>query len=324
MGDSGPSGHIAVIGCGSIGAGWAALFAAHGHTTRVYDPNPSAETFLHTIVSEAVRVLHQLGHFNSSPSSNHLKDVSARITFTMNLSSTLQDATFVQENGPEDLATKTDLLRALDATLDASIPILTSTSGLTCSSMQSFLTNHPSRFAIGHPFNPPHLIPLVEIVGGSQTSHSTLEHAKSFYTSLGRKPIVLKHEIPGHIANRLQSALLREILYLMKEDIARIDDIETAMEFGPGLRWGVMGPSLLMHLGGGLGGAAYYAEKLLGPLLTWNAPDTLVVDDELRKKWVAQTIDVVGNETYISLSRKRDAGIVNTLKWRQSLPETQE
>lgn len=136
--------------------------------------------------------------------------------------------------------------------------------------------------------------------------------------------MVLRREVPGHITNRLQSALFREIIYMMQEDITSIEDIETAMQFGPGLRWGVMGPSVLMHLGGGLGGAEYYAEKLLGPLLTWNAPETLVVDDEIQKKWVAQTLEVVGKESYLELSRKRDASIVNTLQWRQSLLESQK
>ncbi|KAN0110009.1 3-hydroxyacyl-CoA dehydrogenase, NAD binding domain containing protein [Hyaloscypha variabilis] len=307
MGYSQLSGPVAVVGCGSIGASWAALFAAYGLVTQVYDPNPTAEIFLNTIVEETVKTLAPLGHFTDKGESDHLARVLAKITFTTDLESALEGAILVQENGPEDLNIKLDLLQKLDELLDATVPILASTSGLTCSSMQAALSRFPERFAVGHPFNPPHLIPLVEIVGGKKTSSETLERAKAFYLSVGRKPVVLKVEVPGHIANRLQSALFREIMYMMKEDIASIADIETAMEFGPGLRWGMMGPSALMHLGGGPGGAEYYAEKLLSPLLTWNAPGDFVVDEEAKRKWVAQTLQVVGNESYVELSRKRDA-----------------
>lgn len=310
---------VAVIGCGSIGASWAALFAAYGITTRVYDPNPGAENFLINIVDEAVNALQRLDHFKSDAKHQPVADTFARITFTTDLRFALEDVSLVQENGPENLEIKLDLLQKLDNLLDASVPILTSTSGLTCSSMQVALGKCPERFAVGHPFNPPHLIPLVEVVGGTKTSRGTIEKAKSFYTSVGRKPVVLKREVPGHIANRLQSALMREVIYMMKEDIATIGDVERAMEFGPGLRWGVLGPSVLMHLGGGMGGAEYYAEKLLGQLLTWNKGDEQEVDDETRSKWVAQTLEAVGDSSYLELCRRRDAGIINTLRWRSGL-----
>ena len=190
--------------------------------------------------------------------------------------------------------------------------------------MQSALTKYPERFAVGHPFNPPHLIPLVEIVGGTLTSLQTLKKAEYFYTSLGRKPIILDREVPGHIANRLQSALMREIIHIVSEDIATVQDIETAMEFGPGLRWGVMGPSLLMHLGGGPGGAAYYAEKLLGPLLSWSSGETKLLNDACRTKWVEQTSVVVGDQSYVELSRRRDAGIINLVAVEELFGEEAE
>jgi 3-hydroxyacyl-CoA dehydrogenase len=152
--------------------------------------------------------------------------------------------------------------------------------------MQNALARHPERFAVGHPFNPPHLIPLVEIVGSNYTTKETLQKARLFYTFLGRKLVLLNREVPGHIANRLQSALMREIIYLVKEDIATVEDIETAMQFGPGLRWGVMGPSELMHLGGGPGGAPCYAAKFLEPFLTWNSAEAGPFDDSSRFKWV--------------------------------------
>jgi len=311
---------VAVIGCGSIGASWAALFAAYGISTQVYDPNPAAEALLATIVEEAVAVLAQLGHFPSSnPLESDLKITTSRITFTTDLATALVGADFVQENGPESLSIKAELLSKLDQLLDPSIPILTSTSGLLCSSMQSSLSKHPERFAVGHPFNPPHLIPLVEIVGGSRTSPETLQSAKAFYSTLGRKPVILRHEIPGHIANRLQSALMQEIIYMVGEGLATVDDIETAMQFGPGLRWGVMGPSVLMHLGGGPGGVSSYTEKFLAALLTWNSANGMALDKKSAAKWVSQTIEAVGNQSRLELARRRDAGIVNTLKWRKNL-----
>jgi 3-hydroxyacyl-CoA dehydrogenase len=311
---------VAVVGCGSIGASWAALFAAYGISTQVYDPNPAAAAFLSITVEEAVTVLAQLGHFASLSSlDSNLKTITSRITFTTDLATALVGVNFVQENGPESLSVKAELLSQLDDLLDASIPILTSTSGLTCSSMQSSLRKHPDRFAVGHPFNPPHLIPLVEIVGGSRTSTATLQSAKAFYSALGRKPVILRQEIPGHIANRLQSALMQEIIYLVGEGVATVDEIETAMQFGPGLRWGVMGPSVLMHLGGGPGGVSSYSEKFLAPLLTWNSAHSVSLDEKSRAKWVAQTIEVVGNQSTLDLARRRDDGIVNTLKWRRDL-----
>ena len=309
--------HAAVIGCGSIGASWAALFAAHDISVRVYDPNPAAEQFLTTILKEAVSVLQELGHYKTSAGFDiNLEYTSSRIMFTTDLPNALESAEIVQENGPEDSEIKAKILAELDDLLDPSVLILTSTSGLPCSSMQRALTKSPERFAVGHPFNPPHLIPLVEIVGGSLTSPQTLEKAQSFYRYLGRKPIVLKHEVPGHVANRLQSALMREIIHLVSEDVATVQEIDTAMEYGPGLRWGVMGPSLLMHLGGGPGGAEYYAEKLLAPLLSWSSGGGKELNDSSRVKWVGQTLAAAAGKSYVEISRRRDAGVLTLLKWR--------
>lgn len=141
-----------------------------------------------------------------------------------------------------------------------------------------------------------------------------------FYTSLGKKPIHLKREIPGHIANRLQSALFREILHLVENDVATVSDIETAMEYGPGLRWGVMGPSMLFHLGGGKdGGAEYFSKHILSQMMGWCADETPVLGEELRGKWVSQTEGVVREEGegFGELCKRRDEGIVGILRGKK-------
>ncbi|KAG4424661.1 hypothetical protein IFR04_002194 [Cadophora malorum] len=305
---------VAVIGCGSIGASWAALFAHHGLKTTVYDPNPLAERTLRTIEAEASKVFASLDQNNTSTTADEPSITPSPITFTTSLSTGLLNADFIQENGPENLSIKSTLLTQIDALLPPHIPILTSTSGLTCSSLSPAL-QHPSRLAVGHPFNPPHLIPLVEVVGSPQTSPETIATAMAFYTSLGKKPIHLQKEIPGHVANRLQAALFREILHLVENDVATVSDIETAMEYGPGLRWGVMGPSTLFHLGGGSeGGAEHFSKHILRPMMGWCAEETPVLGEELREKWVRQTGEVVAKEEFGGLCRRRDEGIVGILK----------
>ncbi|KAK0120842.1 hypothetical protein ONS96_011043 [Cadophora gregata f. sp. sojae] len=308
---------VAVIGCGSIGASWAALFAYHGLQTTVYDPNPLAEKTLRSIEAEASKVFASLETTSNKPT---ITCSSSTITFTTSLPTALLNADFVQENGPENLSIKSTLLTQIDALLPPNIPILTSTSGLTCSSLFPAL-QHPSRLAVGHPFNPPHLIPLVEVVGSPQTSPETIATAMAFYSSLGKKPIHLKREIPGHIANRLQAALFREILHLVESDVATVSDIETAMEYGPGLRWGVMGPSTLFHLGGGSGdaegnggGAEHFSKHILRPMMGWCAEETPLLGEELREKWVRQTGEAVKGEEFGELCRRRDEGIVGILK----------
>jgi 3-hydroxyacyl-CoA dehydrogenase len=151
-----------------------------------------------------------------------------------------------------------------DATPAESL-IASSSSGITPSVIQS-KCKHPERVLIGHPFNPPHLIPLVEVVGGNKTSPEAIQQAMAFYASIGKKPIYLRKEFPGHVANRLQAALYREVLYLIEQDVLSVEDADTAVSWGPGLRWGVMGPNLLWHIGGGEGGIHHFMETLMDPM----------------------------------------------------------
>lgn len=302
---------VAIIGCGSIGASWAALFLAQGLTVKAFDINPAAGTFLQNLVTDALPVLSRLGlqkKTDAKPSD---------ILFTTILEEALRDVDLVQENGPEKLQFKQELFNKItECTRDDAI-IATSSSGLTCSSIQEGVSRHPERCVVGHPFNPPHLIPLVEVVAGSKTSDSVIKRTMEFYAAVGKQPIHVKKEVVGHVANRLQAALFREVMHLLQEDVAEVGDVETAMSYGPGLRWGVMGPSLLFHLGGGEGGIQHMADHLLEPLMSWYAKKDPVVNDDLKRKWVEGTMEQVAGRDYRELAKQRDEELVRLLNVRQ-------
>jgi 3-hydroxyacyl-CoA dehydrogenase len=304
---------VAIVGCGSIGASWAALFLAQGLTVSAFDINPAAQRFLQNIVSDALPVLSSLGL---------LKKTDAKpsdILFTTTIEDALEGANFVQENGPERLQFKQELFNKIAQTVAEDTIIATSSSGLTCSSIQEGMlaSSRPERCVVGHPFNPPHIIPLVEVVGGQQTSPTVITRTMQFYADMGKKPIQVKKEVAGHVANRLQAALVREILYLLQEDVATVSDLDAAMSFGPGLRWGVMGPNTLLHLGGGEGGIAHMADHLLDPMMSWFAPRDPVVDGELRRKWVDGTMEEVSGRDFRRLARQRDEELVRLLNVRR-------
>src|SRR6202008_3639601 len=184
-----------------------------------------------------------------------------RLTFTTNMQEALSNADLIQENGPERKDFKIKLFADMDDATPPDPIIASSSSGITMSVMQS-ACKHPERCVIGHPFNPPHMIPLVEVVGGAKTSSETVQRAIDFYASIGKKPIHLRKEVVGHVANRLQAALYREVVNLIEQGVLDVADSDTAVCWGPGLRWGVMGPSLLFNLGGGEGGMRHFIEHL--------------------------------------------------------------
>ena len=195
--------------------------------------------------------------------------------------------------------------------------IASSSSGLTMSEIQSGCPAHPERCVIGHPFNPPHLIPLVEIVGGAKTSEDTIQRVTNFYTALGKRTIRLHKEVPGHVANRLQAALWREIVHLISEGVVDVADADTAVCWGPGLRWGVMGPTLLFHLGGGQGGIEHFFDQFTGPMTAWwkvlgNPQITL----ELRKTVAAGVLKEAGSRSLDALALQRDEVLLGLLKLR--------
>jgi 3-hydroxyacyl-CoA dehydrogenase/sugar lactone lactonase YvrE len=249
---------VAIVGTGVIGASWAAYFLARGLDVVATDPAPNAESQLRKYVDDAWPALAHTGVADGAS-----RD---RLIFTPNLRQAVATADFVQENGPERPEIKIKLFAEIDQAAPAESILASSSSSITMDVIPSEC-KHPERCVIGHPFNPPHIVPLVEVVGGKQTSQSALDDAMTFYASIGKRPIQLRRALPGHAANRLQAALYKEVLYLIQQGVLSVADADTAVSYGPGLRWGIMGPSLQWHLGGGHGGIDHFAEHLLDPLV---------------------------------------------------------
>ncbi|MGU7779056.1 3-hydroxyacyl-CoA dehydrogenase NAD-binding domain-containing protein [Burkholderia sp. PU8-34] len=301
---------VAIIGTGVIGASWAALFLAKGLDAVATDIAPDAEPKLRAFIDAAWPTLEQFG---LAPGASR-----ARLQFTANLDEAVTGSDFVQENGPERIDFKRDLYKHLDAILAPDAIIASSSSGLTMSEIQSACERHPERCVIGHPFNPPHLIPLVEIVGGAKTSRETIERATAFYTRLGKKTIQLNKEVPGHVANRLQAALWREIVHLIAEDVVSVKDADTAVCWGPGLRWGIMGPNMLFHLGGGQGGIEHFFDQFTGPMTAWwSVLGTPQITPELRQKVIAGVKDEVAGQSIDQLAARRDKVLLGLLSLRR-------
>src|SRR5258706_10066119 len=252
-----PVERIAIVGTGVIGASWAAQYLARGFDVIASDPAPNAEANLRKYVDGAWPQLEAIG---LSPGA--ARD---RLSFTSNMGEALSSANFVQENGPERPDFKQKLFAEMDDVTPPDSLIASSSSGITPSVMQA-KCKRPERVLVGHPFNPPHIIPLVEVVGGSKTSPDAIQNAMAFYASIGKKPIQLHKELPGHVANRLQAALYREVMYLIEQGVLSVADADDAVSWGPGLRWGVLGPSLQWHVGGGAGGIQHFREHLMDPL----------------------------------------------------------
>jgi 3-hydroxyacyl-CoA dehydrogenase len=226
-------------------------------------------------------------------------------------------ADYVQENGPERIDFKKKLYRQLDELLPADVIIASSSSGLTMSAIQSDCPLHPERCVIAHPFNPPHLVPLVEIVGGAKTSEATIERTAEFYTGLGKQTVRLRKEVPGHVANRLQAALAREVYYLVADGVVSVTDVDKALCWGPGLRWGIMGNVMLNHLGGGPGGIKHFFEQFTGPMTAWwkvlGSPE---LTPELRDKLIAGLQEEVGSRSIAELEAQRDEILLGLLELR--------
>jgi 3-hydroxyacyl-CoA dehydrogenase len=251
---------VAVIGSGTIGASWAAYFLARGLEVTASDPAPEGETFLRRFIAGVWPALQHLGlAADADP---------GRVVFTRDVAAAVDGAEFVQESGPEREDLKLELFRELDRRVPPEVVIASSSSGLLISRIQE-ACRHPERCVIGHPFNPPHLIPLVEVVGGHKTAPGAVERALAFYAQIGKQPIHVRKEVKGHIANRLQAALWREAVHLVAEGVASVADVDKAIAFGPGLRWAFMGPYTTFHLAGGDGGMTHFLAHLGGPMESW-------------------------------------------------------
>jgi carnitine 3-dehydrogenase len=241
------------------------------------------------------------------------------LTFEPKMAQALAKADFVQENAPERPDFKAKLFAEMDDATPADSILASSSSGITMDVIQS-QAKRPERCVIGHPFNPPHVIPLVEVVGGAKTSPETIEKAMTFYASIGKKPIRLFKALPGHVANRLQAALYKEVLYLIQQGVLSVEDADAAVSYGPGPRWGVMGPSLQWHLGGGPGGINHFMEHLMGPLEgMMKALGTPNVTPELKQTVTDGVTRMAGNRSVEQLAEEENEVLTGLLSRRASV-----
>lgn len=260
--------NIAILGAGTIGLSWAALFASTGRNVTVYDSSEATHDRLLAFVADAAETLTALGWQDAGDTT--------RIRVVADPVDAVKEAGFIQERVPERLELKHQLYALIEPHLVENAIIGTSTSGLRLSDLQAGLSD-PGRLIIAHPFNPPHLIPLVELMGNDRTDAGIVDDAWQFYESIGKVCVELHKEVPGHIANRLQAAIWREMIHLAMEGVASVENIDKAVAFGPGLRWAALGQTSLFHLGGGEGGIRAFADHLGPAVETWwndlGAPD---------------------------------------------------
>jgi carnitine 3-dehydrogenase len=303
-----PVQRIAIVGTGTIGASWAAHYLAQGFDVTATDPALGAEAALRSYVEGAWEGVTTLG---LAPSASP-----DRLKFTSDLPQAVADADFVQENAPERPELKVKLFADIDEATPPDAIIASSSSGITMSVMQA-QCRRPERTVIGHPFNPPHVIPLVEVVGGTKTSPDTISDAMAFYASIGKKPILLKKELPGHVANRIQSALYREVVYLIGQGVLDVADADDAVSWGPGLRWGVMGPNLLWHLGGGQGGIQHFMDTLMPRMAAqWPGLGNPEFTPELQQQIVKGVLEEADGQSINELAAQRDEMLFGLLAVR--------
>jgi 3-hydroxyacyl-CoA dehydrogenase len=314
MTDTNPIRRIAIVGAGVMGASWSALFLAKGLQVVATDPAPNAEAALRKFVHTAWAALQRLGLSPGASQSN--------VKFTTDLAEAVDGADLVQENGPERIDFKQKLYGQLDKLLPSDVIIASSSSGLTMSEIQLGAASHPERCVIAHPFNPPHLVPLVEIVGGAKTSEQTIRRALEFFSSIGQRTVRLNKEMPGHVANRLQAALGREVYHLVAEGVVSAADVDTALCWGPGLRWGIMGNMMLNHLAGGPGGIEHFFQQFTGPMTAWwKTLGSPVLTAEVKKKLIDSVHAEVGSRSIEELEAERDDILIGLLELRNKRAE---
>src|ERR1700726_2628784 len=315
MTDTKPIRRIAIIGTGVIGASWTALYLAKGLHVVATDIAPNAEAALRKFVEAAWPALKRLGLSPGASQSN--------LKFTPALAQAVGGVDLVQENGPERIDFKKKLYGQLDELLPPDVIIASSSSGLTMSEIQSGAASHPEDWWSAHPFTPPHLFRLVEIVGGPKTSEATIRRAAEFYTSIGQRTVRLNKEMPGHVANRLQAALAREVYYLVAEDVINVTDIDKALCWGPGLRWGIMGQVLLNHLGGGQGGIEHFFQQFTGPMTAWwkvlGSPE---LTPEVQQMLIDSVHAEVGSRTIEELEVERDEVLLGLIELRNKVAKS--
>ena len=297
---------VTCVGAGVIGGGWAAYFLAKGYRVVAWDPAPDAEQRLRHLVDRAWPALTELGLAAGATTTN--------LHYEPDLSAACAQADFVQESAPENLDLKRSLLADIDAVTPEDVVISSSTSGYGMSEMQDRCA-HPGRTVVGHPFNPPYLIPLVEVVGGTRTSPDVVAWASSFFRYAGKSVITMDREVPGFIANRLQEALWREALHMVAAGEATVEQIDLSITDGPGLRWPVHGPMLTFHLAGGQGGMAHMLDHFGPSLLSpWTRLEAAPLTPELRDAVVDGCDREAAGRTIDELVEERDRGVIAVLR----------
>ena len=300
---------VTVIGAGVIGASWTALFLAHGLSVVVNDPRPDVETIVRDYIRNNLSTLAELG----LPTENLEK----RLSFEADLERSVTGADLVQENGPERIEFKQDLWARIGKVVVDHALMLSSSSAKTATE-QALKLARPERLLVGHPFNPPHLIPLVEVVPGEKTSPEAVDDAVAFYAALGKVPRVVRKEMPGFVANRLQRAIFRECCYLVIQGVVKVDELDDIVTSSIGLRWAADGPFRSFHLGGGAGGFRSFF-KQFGPGLNeaWKNMAAVDLDEAAQDKIIAQAEASFAAQPPEQLESERDAkqlAIIRALK----------
>ncbi|MEM8702879.1 MAG: 3-hydroxyacyl-CoA dehydrogenase NAD-binding domain-containing protein [Pseudomonadota bacterium] len=293
---------IAVLGAGVIGASWTALFLAAGRDVTVYDPAPDTERKVNDYIGTAWPSLEALGLASGGPG--------GRVSFARTAADAAAKADFIQENVPERQPLKHAIYAEIEPVLSKTTIVSSSTSGLTLEALQDGW-NDPANFVLGHPFNPPHLIPLVELTANEKTDPAALDATEAFYEAIGKVTIRIRKGMPGHVANRLQAAVWREAVFMAIEGVASVEDIDKAMWAGPGLRWAAMGPTMLFHLGAGDGGLQAFCNHFRDTFNGWwDGLGDPRLDEAVIEKLVAGMNDQARGHSPRDLSQQRDRMLV--------------
>lgn len=303
--------NVAIIGTGVIGAAWATGFLAAGHSVTAFDPADGAEH----------RLREQVEKFDAEAHRDNTS-VLDNLTFAPSLAEAVADADFVQENGPERLEVKQSMLAEIDAAAPEVAVIASSTSGFSPSQLSVQATKAPGRIVVGHPFNPAHLVPLVEVVPSAATSAAVVDRALKVYRAIGKKPILVRAELPGHVANRLQAAMWQEAYSLVERGVVTVTDIDTAIAYGPGLRWAILGPLAQQSLSGGAGGMRHVLDHLGPPQEVWMHDLKQVhLGEGLKEKLISGVDEELDGRDPTVLAQQRDDMLLELIALKRKYGE---
>lgn len=294
---------VTVVGTGVIGNGWITRFLANGFRVVASDPDPEAEARTRDAVERAWPSMEKMGLEEGASRDN--------LSFEPDLAKALAEADFIQENVPEREELKRGVIASIDKYAPKESVIGSSTSGILPSTLQADCAHHPERVIVAHPFNPVYLMPLVELVGGENTDDRFVEKARQFYEQMDMKPLVVRQEIEGHIADRLMEAIWRESLHIVNDGAATTEEVDASIVYGPGLRWALMGPFMTLHMGGGKQGMRHLLEQF-GPALKlpWTKLEAPELTDELSEKIVTGSEAQTGDVEMEKLEERRDAFLI--------------